>query len=112
MDNDLVKAVAQAISGSGVTSPRSIRQAQAAIAAYEAASASRIRELEEALKLVMDAVDKARLVPKPGCGAGGQTIEANIRGSDYLRVDAWQIECARAVLDAKKIPASASQRGS
>ena len=78
--------------------------ARAAIASYEAASASRIRELEEALKLVMDAVDKARLVPKPGCGAGGQTIEANIRESDYLRVDAWQIECARAVLDAKKSP--------
>ena len=63
----------------------------------DAAIAERDR-LREALTWVMAAIDKARLVPKPGCGVGGQTIEANIKGSVYHGVDAWPIECARAAL--------------
>lgn len=50
------------------------------------------------LQSVLDACDQGRMVPRPGCGIGGMTIEANIRGSVYNNVPAWPIEEARAAL--------------
>ncbi len=44
---------------------------------------------------VLDACDKGRMRPAPGCGVGGMTIEANIRGSAIYGVPAWPVEEAR-----------------
>ena len=68
------------------------------------AKGARIAALEAAIDKVLVAVSQSKMVPKPGCGVGGQSIDANIRGSDYLRVDAWSIEelrDARAALEKK-----------
>lgn len=62
----------------------------------------RIAELEAALKSVLDACDQGRMIPRTGAGAGGMTIEANIRGSVFTGVPAWPIEEARAALGEKK----------
>ena len=55
-------------------------------------------EVERALDAVFASCDRAGMVPRPGCGVGGMTIEANIRGSIYRWVDAWPIEEARSAL--------------
>lgn len=51
--------------------------------------------LREALQNVLNACDQGRMVE---LGAGGMTIEAQIRRSVYNRVPAWPIEEARAAL--------------
>lgn len=56
-------------------------------------------EVERALDAVFASCDRAGMMPRPGSGAGGMTIEANIRGSVYRCVDAWPIEIARSALD-------------
>jgi hypothetical protein len=67
--------------------------------------ADRIEELEAklakavgALERVLGACDEGRMIPRPGHGAGGMTIEANIKGSIYTGVPAWPIEEARTTL--------------
>lgn len=55
-------------------------------------------EVEKALEEVFSSCDRSGMVPRPGCGVGGMTIEANIRGSIYRWVDAWPIEEARSAL--------------
>ena len=49
----------------------------------------------DALRLVTDACDEGKMV---SLGAGGMTIDAQIRRSLYNQVPAWPIEEARAVL--------------
>ena len=56
-------------------------------------------EVERALDAVFASCDRAGMMPRPGSGVGGMTIEANIRGSVYRCVDAWPIEIARSALD-------------
>jgi hypothetical protein len=51
--------------------------------------------LREALQSVLDACDQGRMVER---GAGGMTLEAQIRRSVYNNVPAWPIEEARAAL--------------
>lgn len=51
--------------------------------------------LREALENVLSACDQGRMV---ALGAGGMTIEAQIRRSVYNRVPAWPIKEARAAL--------------
>lgn len=58
----------------------------------------RLAKAVEALRAVLGACDQGRMIPRPGSGAGGMTIEANIRGCIYTGVPAWPIEEARAVL--------------
>lgn len=60
--------------------------------------AAALIEARKALSDVISACDNARMIPKPGHGVGGMTIEANIRGSVYNGVDAWPVEEARAAL--------------
>jgi hypothetical protein len=50
----------------------------------------------EALQSVIEACDQGRMIS--GSGAGGMTIEANIRGSVYTGVPAWPIEEAHTTL--------------
>lgn len=59
----------------------------------------RIAELENALRSLIAACDRGRVVPKPGCGIGGMTLEANLRGSIINGVDAWTVEVAREILE-------------
>ena len=54
-----------------------------------------LARVEAKLSAVLEACDRAKMHPRPGCGAGGMTIEANIRGSVYSGVDAWPVEEAR-----------------
>jgi hypothetical protein len=68
-------------------------------------AARRIEELEaklakavEALECVLSACDEGRMIPRPGHGAGGMSIEANVKGSIYTGVPAWPIEEARTTL--------------
>jgi len=49
----------------------------------------------DALRLVTDACDEGKMV---SLGAGGMTIDAQIRHSVYNKVPAWPIEEARSVL--------------
>lgn len=49
----------------------------------------------DALQLVIDACDEGKLV---SLGAGGMTIDAQIRRSVYNQVPAWPIEEARTTL--------------
>lgn len=70
---------------------------------YEAMD--RIEELEaklakavEGLRCAIEACDKGRMIPRPGCGISGMTVEENIRVSIYTSVPAWPIEEARATL--------------
>jgi hypothetical protein len=75
----------------------------AALAALERVKAEArgdVAGLVEALKTVIDACDQGRMIPRPGSGVGGMTIDANIRGSVYTNVAAWPIEEARAALAA------------
>jgi hypothetical protein len=51
--------------------------------------------LQKALQSVLDACDQGRMVER---GAGGMTLEAQIRRSVYNNVPAWPIEEARAAL--------------
>jgi hypothetical protein len=51
--------------------------------------------LREALQSVLDACDQGRMVER---GAGGMTLEAQIRRSVYNNVPAWPIEEARGAL--------------
>jgi len=51
--------------------------------------------LREALQSVLNACDQGRMLER---GAGGMTIDAQIRRSFYYGVPAWPIEEARAVL--------------
>lgn len=53
--------------------------------------------LREALGKVLEACDRGRMVPKPGGGACGMTIEAQTRASCIHGVDAWPVEEAREV---------------
>ncbi len=46
----------------------------------------------EALVELRIAIDSARMVPLPG--AGGMTIEANMRNSVYNGVNVWEVEAA------------------
>lgn len=59
----------------------------------------RIAELEDALRKLVDACDRGRVVTKPGCGIGGMTLDANLRGSNINGVDAWTVEEAREILE-------------
>jgi hypothetical protein len=61
----------------------------------EAAEAKLARAVE-ALRLVTDACDEGQMA---SMGAGGMTIDAQIRRSVYNKVPAWPIEEARVVLD-------------
>jgi hypothetical protein len=54
--------------------------------------------LERAAQAVVDACDRARMAPRPGCGIGGQTIDANLRASVYHGVDAWPVEELRSAI--------------
>lgn len=69
----------------------------AAVLRSEQAKA-REKALVEALRSVLNACDQGRMIPRPGCGAGGMTIEANSKGSVYTMVPAWPIETARDTL--------------
>ena len=91
-------------------SVENIRHLYPEIAASLAEKERRIGELEEALSAVRVAVDKGRMVPKPGCGVGGMTIDANLRGSNYMGISVWEIEQALTVLDGP--PLSTTGRGS
>ena len=62
------------------------------------ALAARLDEVEDSLQSVLDACDQGRMVEK---GAGGMTIEAQIRRSVYNGVPAWPVEEARAALQEK-----------
>lgn len=48
-----------------------------------------------AVAKVLAAAGRARMMSKPGCGAGGMSIEANIKASCYNGLDAWPIEQLR-----------------
>ncbi len=61
-----------------------------------------IAAMVEAAKNVVAACRKSRMVPRPGSGVGGMTIDANIRGSVYMGVDAWPVEELDAALTAIK----------
>ena len=69
-------------------------KAKARIAALEAEVAKTV----DALQSVINACDQGRMIPRPGHGAGGMTIEANVKGSIYTGVPAWPIEEARTAL--------------
>lgn len=69
-------------------------KAKARIEALEAKLAKAV----ETLRSVINACDEGRMIPRPGYGVGGMTIEANIRGSVFTNVPAWPIEEARATL--------------
>lgn len=68
------------------------------------AAEERAERMAGALRKVLAACDEGRMMPKPGHGAGGMTIEANIRGSVYTGVPAWPIEEARAALTEGETP--------
>jgi DNA repair exonuclease SbcCD ATPase subunit len=55
--------------------------------------------LRTALQSVLDACDQGRMVER---GAGGMTLEAQIRRSVYNNVPAWPIEEARAALGGRE----------
>ena len=59
-----------------------------------------LARVEARMTAVVEACDRARMHPRPGCGIGGMTIEANVRGSVYSGVDAWPVEEARDALTA------------
>jgi hypothetical protein len=52
----------------------------------------KLDKLLEAVKPIIPAASMARIVTKPGCGVGGQTIDANIRSSMYNGFDAWVVQ--------------------
>ena len=54
--------------------------------------------LRDALTKLLEACDRGRIVPKPGYGIGGMTLDANLRASNINGVSAWEVEGARAVL--------------
>jgi hypothetical protein len=60
--------------------------------------ADEIERLRTALKSVLDACDAGYTVER---GAGGMTVEAQMRRSVYVNVPALPIEEARAALEAK-----------
>jgi hypothetical protein len=57
---------------------------------------AKLAKAVEALRLVTDACDEGQMA---SMGAGGMTIDAQIRRSVYNQVPAWPIEEARVVLD-------------
>jgi hypothetical protein len=57
---------------------------------------AKLAKAVQALELIFAACDQGRMIPRSG--AGGMTIEANIRGSVYTGVPAWPIEEARTTL--------------
>ena len=71
------------------------RRAEAAEAKLATIDMDVLARVEAKLSAVLEACDRAKMHPRPGCGAGGMTIEANIRGSVYSGVDAWPVEEAR-----------------
>ena len=56
-------------------------------------------EVERSVAAVLSSCDRAGMVPRPGSGAGGMTIEANVRGSIFRWVDAWPVEELRSAFD-------------
>ena len=52
-------------------------------------------KLSAALDKLIAACDAGRQIIKPGCGVGGQTVEATIRATMINGVDAWAVEEAR-----------------
>jgi hypothetical protein len=56
---------------------------------------AKLSKAVDALRLVTDACDEGKMV---SLGAGGMTIDAQIRRCVYNQVPAWPIEEARAVL--------------
>jgi hypothetical protein len=66
-------------------------------------------EAENALRAVLNACDQGRMIHRPG--AGGMTIEANIRCSIYTGVPAWPIEEAREFLDSRPVRSLAKEAG-
>jgi hypothetical protein len=56
------------------------------------AAETKLEKAVGALASVIDACNEGRIIPRPGCGIGGMTIEANIKGSMYTGVPAWPIE--------------------
>mgnify|MGYP000355959454 CR=1 FL=1 len=66
---------------------------------------TKLAQAVEALETALYACDRGRMIPRPGCGIGGMTIEVNIKGSIYTGVPAWPIEEARTTLaELKKTP--------
>lgn len=59
---------------------------------------AKLAKTVDALQSVINACDQGRMIPRPGHGAGGMTIEANVKGSIYTGVPAWPIEEARTAL--------------
>lgn len=57
---------------------------------------TKLAKAMEALELIFVACDQGRMIPRSG--AGGMTVEANIRGSVYTGVPAWPLEEARTTL--------------
>ena len=66
------------------------------------AAADRIEQLERALRDLIAACDKGRMVPKPGHRVQGMDVNNNVRCSNLHGVDAWAVEEARAALEEKK----------
>ncbi len=62
---------------------------------YREAAEAKLAKAIDALRLVTDACDEGKMV---SLGAGGMTIDAQIRRSVYNQVPAWPIEEARSVL--------------
>jgi hypothetical protein len=70
-------------------------EVDARIAAERDAFRAENARLREALQSVLNACDQGRMLER---GAGGMTIDAQIRRSFYYGVPAWPIEEARAAL--------------
>lgn len=70
----------------------------AALSAERDALRAEVARLREVAQNLLDAIDKGRMVPAPGSGVGGQTIESNLRGSVYHGVPVWPFEEARIAL--------------
>jgi hypothetical protein len=69
-----------------------------ALAERDAALERRLDRAVAALRAILGACDQGRMIPRPGSGAGGMTVEANILSSIYTGVPAWPIEATRALL--------------
>ena len=58
-----------------------------------------VETLRAALLKVTEALNQGRIVPRPGVGVSGMTIDAQLRNSVYNGVPAGLIEDARELID-------------
>ena len=93
-DNNLVRRLREPAFGTETTERNLMGSAADRIEELEAKMAKAV----DALQSVINACDQGRMIPRPGHGAGGMTIEANVKGSIYTGVPAWPIEEARTAL--------------